>query len=147
MKFLAKPLFLLLVLGSILMFQIGAVFLLVALMPTLVKYFIDTDPGKPGFKIVGACNLAATLPYINPMVRSALQFKHFDSMSLMGDPSVWLFVYSGAAAGWCLIYLCRFVARMIVTVLYQYNIASLEKLQDELVHEWGQQIRQTPSGS
>ena len=54
---------------------------------------------------------------------------------------VWLLVYSGAAAGWCLIYLCRFIARFIVTLMYEYNTSSLENMQKRLVEEWGQEIK------
>ncbi len=68
--------------------------------------------------------------------------KHYDVGPLMADPMVWLMVYSGAAAGWCLIYLCRFIARFFVTILYEYNIAALEAHQKQMLDEWGQQIKQ-----
>jgi hypothetical protein len=128
----------------VIMLQFGFIFLLLALLPTVVAYYIDRDDGKPTFKVVMACNIAATLPSLTPMLQSTLNMKHVEVAGIMGNPAVWLYVYGGAAAGWCLIYLCRFIARFIVTLQYEYNIASLERLQRYLVDEWGSKVKAPP---
>lgn len=122
------------------MLQFGFIFLLLALMPAIVAYSIDIHPGKPSFKIVLAGNLAATLPSLAPMLRASLKMKHYDISGLLHDPNIWLFVYSGAAAAWCVIFACRVIARFLVTITYEYNIISLENFQKRLVAEWGQKI-------
>ncbi|MDE3016262.1 MAG: hypothetical protein KGI29_04990 [Pseudomonadota bacterium] len=124
--------------------QLGVVFLLLALLPAMMAWFTDRDKGKPTFKVVAACNLAATLPSLAPILQATLHMRHYDVGPLMGDPANWLYVYSGAAAGWGLVYLCRFIALFVVTLMYEYHAASLENAQKRLVDEWGQQILRPP---
>lgn len=141
---LMMPLLFIVSAALIVLTQFGFIFLLLALLPSIVAYYVDNEPGSPIFKIVFTCNFAATLPSIMPMLTAAVQLKHFSVTPLLQDPYAWLFVYSGAAAGWALIFLCRFVARLIVSMMYEYNVATLEKFQEHLVEEWGQQIKQPP---
>jgi len=141
------PFFLVVCLGMIVLLKIGFIFLLLALMPTLVAYFTDTDPKKSTFKVVGAGNLGATLPTLIPMVRGSMSVRQYDYVSVIQDPSVWMFIYLGAAAGWGLIYLSRFIARSVVTMSYDYNINALKKQQRRLIEEWGPEIDQNGSMS
>jgi hypothetical protein len=138
------PILAIICLALVVFLQFGFIFLMLALAPSLVAFFIDREPGKPTFKVVIACNLAATMPSLAPMLQATMHAKHYDVSTVMSDPTVWLFVLSGAAAGWCLIYLCRFIGRFIYTLVYEYNIATLENVQKHLVEEWGQQVRQPP---
>lgn len=139
------PLLLVLICAGIVVLRFGFIFLLLALLPTIVAYYIDHTPKKPIFKTVASCNIAATLPTIAPMIRAGIAMKDYDISSVLRDASVWLMVYTGAAVGWCLIFLCRYIARFIVTLMYEYNINALEGLQKQLVEEWGQRIKHPPS--
>lgn len=127
----------------IIVLQFGFIFLLLALLPAIVAYFIDNHQGKPIFKTVLACNFTGTLPSLVPMFKSGLEFQYHDVTSTMMNPRVWLFVYGGAAAGWGLIYLCRFIAHFILIIVYEYKVLSLERFQKKLVEEWGQQVAGT----
>jgi len=140
---------LLLVVGAamIILLQFGFIFLLLALLPSVVAFYIDRDVGKPAFKTVLSCNLAATLPSLVPMLDAGIRMRHYDTSAVLSNPSTWLIVYSGAAAGWCLIYLCRYIARFTVMLFYEYNIAMLEGQQKRLIEEWGQQIKHPPGMS
>jgi hypothetical protein len=42
-------------------------------------------------------------------------------------------------------FLCKYIARFIVTLSYEYQVTSLEALQKNLVEEWGQQIKHPPN--
>jgi len=138
------PVFIVMSVGLVVLLQFGFIFLMLAMLPSCVAFFIDRDKGRPTFKTVTACNFAAIVPSAAPMFQAAMHLRHYDVSVLMGDPSVWLFILSGAGAGWCLIYLCRFIARFVVTLMYEYNIVSLENFQKRLIEEWGQQIKQPP---
>lgn len=129
---------------SVLVLQFGIIFLFLAMLPAGMTWFTDREKGKPIFKVVGACNLAATLPSLAPIVQATSHMKHYDVAPLLGDPVNWMYIYSGAAAGWGLVYLCRFVARFIVTLMQEFQITSLENAQTRLVDEWGQQIVHPP---
>lgn len=144
----ALPLLMIVSIALIVLLQFGFIFLLLALLPSVVAFYVDTAPGKPAFKTVLACNLAATLPslmpMLMPMLEAGIKFRHYDTSTTLGNASTWLLVYSGAAAGWCLIYLCRYIARFTVMLFYEYNIATLEGQQKRLIDEWGQQIKHPP---
>ena len=62
----------------IFLMQFGFIFLMLAMLPSVVAWFIDRDPNKPAFRIVGACNLAATLPSLMPLIKAAMHMEHYD---------------------------------------------------------------------
>lgn len=126
----------------IVMLQFGFIFLLLALLPSIAAYFVDTDPSRPAFRTVFAANLAATLPSLTPMFKSGLKFKHYEVGGIIGDPKVWMLIYGSAAAGWCIIFICRQIARTMLAFQYEFRAASLERAQARLVDEWGTQVRQ-----
>jgi hypothetical protein len=128
--------------GLIILLQFGFVFLLLALLPAIMAFFVDHHPGRPVFKTVLTTNFAATLPYLVPMLLTGLHFKYNDISAVITSPRIWLVVYGGAAAGWCLVYLCSFIARFLLIITYEYKTIALERFQKKLLDEWGQQIKQ-----
>ncbi len=121
--------------------QLGFIFLILALLPSITAYFIDEDYDRTNFRTVFACNLAATIPTLTPMFISGLKLKHYDISSVIGSPQVWIFIYSGAAIGWCMINVSGHVARLVLDMQYKFRSASLEKTQVKLLEEWGDTIR------
>jgi hypothetical protein len=124
------------------MLQMGFVFLMIALLPAMAAYYVDTTRGRIMFRTVFACNLAAAIPTIKPVFVSGLKFKNFDITATMADPKVWLFIYTGAAAGWAMVYTFRFVAKLALEIQYEFRADSLERMQKRLVEEWGPDVRQ-----
>ncbi len=137
---LLKPVLLIASLIFIVLLKFGFIFLIIALLPSAVAYFIDNSPRTSAFRIVLLCNLAGTLPKLMPMIYDAIEMKQIDVMPVMLDPQVWLVIYGGAAVGWCLIALCRFIARFLVIMYFDYQVVSLERFQKKLVAEWGERI-------
>ena len=135
-----KLTFLILCIVGIVGLQMGFIFLLLALLPSIVIFNVNIRGKKDLFKIVGSCNLAAALPIIVPMFRDGLAMRHYRIEPVMADPAVWLRIYLGAAAGWMMIYLARIISQFIVMMLYEYRIRTLKKAQKRLVDEWGPQI-------
>ncbi len=121
--------------------QLGFIFLILALLPSITAYFIDEDYYRINFRTIFACNLAATIPTITPMFISGLKLKHFDIGAVIGNPQVWLFIYSGAAIGWCMIYISGHLARVFLDIQYKFRSAALEKSQAKLLEEWGDTIK------
>lgn len=136
------PLLILLSFVAVVLLKMGFIFVLLALLPSVAAYYIDNDPRVPIFKTVLACNCASLLPVIYPMLKAAMAFERFNSFAVMTDPFNWLVAYGGAALGWCLIFLCRFVAHFMVVLAYDYQIRSLEQNQKQLLKEWGDDIKQ-----
>lgn len=130
--------FLLLIIIFILRF--GAIILILTVIPSIVAFFLDHQPRKPGFKIVAACNLSAALPFIVPIVDFSLKKQYSEAGMVMDDAMTWVFIYCGAGAGWGMIYLSKFVARVITLMHYEYGVSVLEKKQELLIKEWGDEI-------
>lgn len=138
---LMLPLLIILGFGAVILLKMGALFLMLGLLPSLVAYYTDNDESLTVFKTIFACNFAAMLPVIEPMVEAGLAFKPFNSFAVLSDPVNWLVAFSGAALGWCLIYLFQFIARFLVAGAYKHQIAGLEATQKALVKEWGKKIQ------
>lgn len=135
------PVLLMFSFAAVILLQIGFIFIMLAMIPTLIAYFMDNNPGMPMFKTVLACNLAAILPVIEPMLKAAFNMENFDAVSLMSNPMNWIMVYGGATLGWALVFLCRIIASFVMTIVYEYRVAALERTQKKLVEEWGQNIK------
>lgn len=125
---------------GVVVLKMGFIFMLLALLPAILSYFVDTDPGKSMFKTVFTCNFAATLPWTIPIVKAGFSMESYNVTNLMTSPTVWMFVYLGAAAGYALVFLCRLIAKFILIVTYEYRIARLEMIQKRLLDEWGDAI-------
>ena len=138
---LITPLMILSCILLILVLKLGFIFLLIALLPSMAAYFVDEDSELTTFRTVFACNLAAIMPTITPIFISGLKFKNYDVSPIIGNPSIWLFIYSGAAIGWGIIHFGSQVARTILEVQYKFRAASLEKSQARLVEEWGDSVK------
>jgi hypothetical protein len=128
----------------IVLLQSGFIFFLLAMLPAIMAFYTDMRPDKSVFKILGACNLAAAMSSLVPMVQTTLKFKHYDVTTVMFDPAAWLLVYTGAAMGWGLIYLCRFIARFALIMSYEYHVMALNNEQKHLLEEWGKEIEYPP---
>jgi len=139
---LGLPLFIIVALASVVVLQFGFIFLLLAILPTIVVFFTDRTPEKSAFKVVGSCNFAATFPYLAPMIHAGIHLRHYDVSFIIKDMTIWLIIYTAAGAGWCLIFLCRVIANFIVIVVSEYSRSSLESVQEKLVEEWGKKLTQ-----
>ena len=135
------PLLLIACFAAVVVLQLGFIFILLGMLPTLAAYFMDNYRGFPLFKTVAACNLSALLPIISPMFEAVIHGDSFDPKSLIINPINWLIVYGGAILGWLLIFLCKIIGSFVMTLIYEYRIASLERMQKNLIEEWGQNIK------
>lgn len=139
---LITPLMIIVCILLIVLLQLGFIFLILALLPSITAYFIDDDYDLTTFRTIFACNLAATIPTITPMFISALKLKHYEIGSIIGNPNVWIFIYGGAVIGWVMIHFSSQVARVILDIQYKLRSTSLEKTQLKILDEWGDNVKQ-----
>ena len=135
------PLMVIVCIMLLIMLQFGLIFLVVALLPSIAAYFIDSSDDRSTFRTIFACNLAATLQTMAPMFASGLRFKHFEIGTTISDPKVWLLFYGGAAIGWGIIYFGRSVGRMVLTIKHKLQLSMLQHSQAKLLEEWGYTVR------
>lgn len=125
---------------AIFILRFGALILILTIIPSIVAFFVDRRTHKPGFKIVAACNLSAALPFIVPIIDFSLKKQYSEAGMVVDSWQVWAYIYCGAAAGWGMIVLAKFVARVITLMHYEYGVGVLEKKQEILIKEWGDTI-------
>lgn len=138
MKFLRTLSIMLLSAAGIVLLNVGFIFVMLGLLPTVVAYFIDDTPGRNLYKTVRATNLAGIIPIIAPVIGH--EYIGTILQQTMADPMVWLRVYGAAAAGWILIWVCRWLAYGVQMTTSEARIRILERTQKELVEEWGEDI-------
>ncbi len=131
--------------AAIVFLQYTYIFFLVGMLPTIVAYIVDQHSHRPIFKIVCAMNLSGVFPYI---FNIAARGNSFDSVTTsIGDPIVWLVMYSAASMGWVLVWASPHIALLFLKGIYAGQSMRLESTQQKLLDEWGQDIRLRDDGS
>lgn len=137
---LFMPIFLITCTGLLLWLKLGFVFIFFSLLPSLLTYIIDSHPRRAAFKTVLSCNVAVALHPIWDMYSRGVRMSHERFAESLGNLHMWLFIYMGAAAGWGLIFFCRFLAHFTVDTYHDYQLQHLHKQQEWLTKEWGNSI-------
>lgn len=135
------PLLIALCVIGIITLHYGFLFILLAVLPSVIAWYMDHTPIKSVFKTVLACNIAGMLPPLAMMFSGNDPNPH-SMVALMEEPRVWLIIYSAAAGGWILVFLCRFVAQFLVMITFDHRANTLERKQEKLLVEWGDKIKQ-----
>lgn len=129
-------------LGGFAMIAIGLgsptmlMFMIIGFGPTIAAGLIDRDPERHAAIAVGAMSLGAMIPLILGQLtqRSGSQY------SVLFDPFAWLTVYGAAAIGWAVHTTVPVVVVMISDMRAEWRRKELQKLQESLVDEWGQEV-------
>jgi hypothetical protein len=113
--------------------------LFIALVPTLVSILWDKKPGRFASKTVAAFNVTGLFPYIMAIVSSGAP----DSVALatMYEAKTWFLVYGFAVFGWAVILLVPKITLIFLEIRSKLLIKRMEKFQQELLDEWGEEIR------
>lgn len=143
MEKLKKLLFLIIIiplsLWLIFILQVGFLFIMMGIIPSMVAYFVDTAKTKPTFKCVLACNLSGMIPtftdaYFSDSVAASMQM-------LMGDLFTWFLAWGGATCGYGLLMFSRVLTQITLIISDQARVESLLKQQEKLVQEWGDNVK------
>ena len=74
--------------------------MVIGMAPSIVAFIVDKRPGKVTARAIGYLNLAGCLPYAIKLWTS--QNTITGVLSLVGEPSALMIMYSSAAVGWML---------------------------------------------
>jgi hypothetical protein len=144
---LAKPtgksvMWLLYGLGGFAMLAVGLgsptllMFMVIGFGPTIAAGLIDRDPERHAAIAVGAMSLGAMIP----LILGQLTEKANSHYSVLFDPFAWLTVYAAAGIGWAVHTTIPVVAVMMSDTRAEWRRKELQKLQESLVEEWGQEV-------
>jgi hypothetical protein len=140
MERITVVLLIILSLAMIIVLQLGFIFFLMSMLPTVVAYYVDSSRAQSTFHTVFACNLAGVLPFLERMLRND---GHGSSTALiMTDAVNWLIVYLSAGIGWLLVLSMPIAAEFFIRNLHKRQVSRLERVQRRIEHEWGEDIRQ-----
>ena len=134
---------LLLILGSLLamgFFRTGFLFIVVALLPTIIMHYVDRSRLRYKFKTIRACNVSGLLPFIAEMI------KHGPTSSvlerIMSDPLSWMIVYGASLFGLLLVRITPHIAHAFISQFHSSQANSLKDHQNNIEKEWGDEVTQ-----
>ncbi len=122
------------------MFRTGFIFVIIAMMPSIVTYYIDASRKRYVFKTIFACNLSGVMPFIGKILfygpsSSVMQ-------TIMGDAGNWLLVYGSALIGLLMVRVMPMIAHTLIGGFHTTQIARLSKNQKRIENEWGDEVTQ-----
>jgi len=111
-------------------------FMMIGFGPTFAAAAIDRDPERHQAIAVGAMSLGAMIP----MVLGQLTARPGSGYSVLTDPFAWLIVYGAAGIGWAVHTSVPVLIVMVSDMRNDWKRKELQKLQESLVEEWGQEV-------
>jgi hypothetical protein len=140
----SKKATILLVLISLVMvvvFRLGFIFILLAMLPSVVAFYIDISKGRYTFHTVLACNLSGVLPFVPEIISATSSGGSVSQM--MSNTVNWLIVYASAGVGWILIYVVPMAAQAFIHTMHDRQISRLQRMQNRILEEWGNEVEET----
>ena len=130
------------VLAIILLFTIlflpTAIFLTVAMLPTLIAVITDRSSGRNKSFVIGALNFAGCFPYLLKIwVNHNVADMSFEYLS---KPETIVVIYGAAAFGY---FIYWFITAVVATTLIQRSKVRLKKIEEEklaLEKRWGSEV-------
>ncbi|MDB5364888.1 MAG: hypothetical protein JWM77_815 [Rhodospirillales bacterium] len=113
----------------------STLFLLFALLPTLVTAMLEQNPRRSVTIAVGATNLAGAVPGLLHLWHQGGTMDR--AIELLNDPARWGWAYAGAMAGGLIAAaLPKLVAHVMAGTL-ERRVNELEQRQKQLTAQWG----------
>jgi len=109
------------------------------LIPAMMTYMIDMQRGKFLAKSVLAMNLAGIFPLIIMIIKSDSPYEA--SQNIVYSMRTWVLSYSYAALGWWISAFFPSVIKIIIELNNSKAITSVKKKQQEIIEEWGNEVR------
>ena len=116
--------------------------LVVGMAPTLVALFIiDRHPAKYTTRAVGYLNFSGCLPYAIDLWRGGGVWDFETLFAIITDPFTLLVMYSMAGVGWIVLFASPPVVAAYLAVTSEMREKTLKARQNELIAEWGRNVR------
>lgn len=103
------------------------------LLPTLVAYLADEQPGRYLFRTVGFMNLAAIIPYIEGAWYAG---NHAMLTGDLANFTTWLVIYIAAAAGYGIYFMAPWITSFVLEVMIRSRIARSREERETVNREW-----------
>lgn len=115
-----------------------SVFFVVAMIPTLVAFFVDHEKRKMSAYSIGALNLAATLSYLVQIWSNGHDMSV--TMQYLVNPTTLMIIYACSWVGWVLhFFIPPFIAEF-VRKNGERRLNKIKQQQKKIIEEWGEAV-------
>lgn len=118
---------------ALLLFTIGMV-------PSMVAFIIDREPGRNAALAVVVTNAAGVTPFIIDLVLNGPTMTR--AMVMLSDVFVIAVIYGTAGIGWLLVLGMPKVAAVYLSVTNETKVQMMRREQRRLVEEWGEDVKE-----
>ncbi|MBS27695.1 MAG: hypothetical protein CL566_02040 [Alphaproteobacteria bacterium] len=118
---------------ALLVFTIGMV-------PAMVAFIIDREPGRNAALAVTVTNAAGVTPFIIDLVLNRPTLNR--AMVMLSDVFVIAVIYGTAGIGWLLVLSMPKVAAVYLSVTNETKVQMMRREQRRLVEEWGEEVKE-----
>ena len=113
--------------------------LLIGMAPSIVAYIVDKRPRKVTARSIGYLNFAGCLPYALKLWTG--QNTISGVLELVFEPSALMIMYSSAAVGWMLNFIIAHIMSAYLAVKHEAKNRSISSRQEDLIKEWGSEVK------
>lgn len=117
----------------------GFIFLVIAMLPTIIAYYIDRKRPRTKFHTVFACNFSGVFPFLMQLIKEGSNSSGYTT-EMMSNMVNWLIVYGSAGFGYLLIGTTPLLAQMLISLVNKGQIARFESMQQRIIKEWGNEV-------
>ena len=132
-----KLLLILSCLAMMVLLRTGFIFVVLAMLPSIVAYYADTAKRPYTFKSIFALNLSGTLPFVGTMVKEGPMST---LLPIMQSIDTWLIIYGSAMCGYLLVASMPVVAHVLFSKLHVGQVERIEKKLKDIEMEWGDDV-------
>lgn len=117
----------------------GFIFILMAMLPTIIAYYLDTKRPRTKFHTVFACNFSGVFPFIIQLLKEGPNASGYTT-EVMSNMLNWLIIYGSAGFGYLLIGTTPLMAQMFISLVNKGQISRYESMQQRIIKEWGNEV-------
>ncbi len=132
----------LLVLGLAVFATPALLVLAVGMVPSLVAWVIDREPGHNATIAVTAMNFTGVAPFVAEILMVGATTTR--AMTMVTDVFVLAVMYGAAAVGWALVATMPKVAAIYISVRNEGRIQAMLRERKRLVEDWGEEVKEAP---
>jgi uncharacterized membrane protein len=133
-----KIMLILFCLVSMAFLRTGFIFIIIAMLPSVVAYYFDQSDHRYTFKSIFYCNTAGILPYLAQLIQYGPRSSNIQG--IMDHPVTWMVVFGSATGGLLLTLLGPIIGEILITSLHQTQVRNLQRAQKRIEKEWGSEI-------
>lgn len=116
----------------------GFVFILIAMLPSIVVYYLDQSNQRYVFRSIFYSNCSGLLPYIAQLIKWGPTSGNLQE--IMYSSTTWIVIYGAAFIGYLLTIVAPLMAQAMIGSLNQTQVRGLQRAQKKIEKEWGHEI-------